>query len=465
MTPDEALTRTVAEVAREVRTGRLTSVALTEASIRKLDTVGRQLGSVASLAVGQSLEEAQRADREIAAGRYRGPLHGIPYGAKDLLATRGFPTSWGASPLKDRVIESDATTIRRLRDAGAVLVAKLAMIELAGGLGYTIAGASATGAAKNPWDPKRWTCGSSSGSGGATAAGLVGFAIGSETWGSILCPSAFNGVTGLRPTYGLVPRTGAMALSWTMDKIGPMARSAEDCELVLDAIAGHDEADPGSLIATLPARSEAGDPRSYRVGAYRPSFEKVGSREVERAFDEAVKVFEGQGIPVGEVKLPELPFDETAIVIIVVEAAAAFEPLITSGEVRKLADPGALVNSQAARSIPAVDYVRAMQARRILQQEMGKLFETFDLIIAPTVPMLATKLEEKLDAAFAYSDPIGSGGNLAGLPALSVPCGFSADGLPIGMQIVGPPLSERKALGLGKWYQRETDWQKRLPVA
>jgi aspartyl-tRNA(Asn)/glutamyl-tRNA(Gln) amidotransferase subunit A len=463
VTPDEALARTVSEVAPEVRAGRLTSVALAEASFQKLDTVGRELGSVASLARERSLEEARRADTEIAAGRYRGPLHGIPYGAKDLLATSGFPTTWGAGPLKEQILEPDATTIRRLRDAGAVLVAKLAMIELAGGLGYNIAAASATGAAKNPWDRSRWTCGSSSGSGAATAAGLVGFAIGSETWGSILCPSAFNGVTGLRPTYGLVPRTGAMALSWTMDKIGPMARSAEDCELVLDAIVGHDPADPGSLDEALPARSAA-DPRSFRVGAYRPSFEKFGSREVERAFDEAVKVFEGQGIPVGEVKLPDLPFDQTAILIIVVEAAAAFEPLITSGQVRKLADPGAYVNSRAARSISGVDYVRAMQARRILQQEMARLFESFDLIISPTVPMLATKLEEKLEAAFAYPDPLGSGGNLAGLPALSLPCGFSADGLPIGTQIVGPPLSERRVLGLGRWYQQRTEWHSKRPT-
>ncbi|MFN2387706.1 MAG: amidase [Thermoanaerobaculia bacterium] len=465
MTPEEALARTVADVGPEVRAGRLTSVALTEASLRKLDTVGRELGSVASLSREQSLEEARRADGEIAAGKYRGPLHGIPYGAKDLLATAGFPTTWGAGPFKGRILEPDATVVRRLRDAGAVLVAKLAMIELAGGLGYNIAAASATGAAKNPWDRNRWTCGSSSGSGGATAAGLVGFAIGSETWGSILCPSAFNGVTGLRPTYGLVPRTGGMALSWTMDKIGPMARSAEDCELVLDAIAGHDAADPGSLQETLPARSASDDPRRYRVGAYRPSFEKFGSQEVERAFDDAVKVFDGQGIRVSDVKLPDLPFDQTAILIIVVEAAAAFEPLITSGQVQRLADPGADVNSRAARSIPGVDYVRAMQARRILQQEMAKLFETYDLVISPTVPMLATKLEEKLEAAFAYSDPLGSGGNLAGLPALSLPCGFSANGLPIGMQIVGAPLSERKVLVLGKWFQRETEWNRRRPTS
>ena len=462
MTPDEALGKTVSEVAPELRTRRLTSLALTEASLRKLDTVGRELRSVASLLGDRALAEARTADREIAAGRYRGPLHGIPYGAKDLLSTAGTPTSWGATPLRNQVFDRDAAVVRRLREAGAVLVAKLAMIELAGGMGYTTATASATGAALNPWDRKRWTCGSSSGSGGATAAGLVGFSIGSETWGSILCPSALNGVTGLRPTYGLVPRTGAMALSWTMDKIGPMARSAADCEAILEAIAGHDPDDPGSLTEALPARG-ATDVRSLRVGVYRPSFEKFGDREIEAAFDEAVKTLEGDGIRVTDVKMPALPFDETAILIIVVDAAAAFEPLISSGRIRELKDPGAVVNARAARSIRAVDYVKAMQARRVMQHELAKLFETVDVILSPAVPILAPRIEEKLDAAFAYSDPLGSGGNLAGLPALSLPCGFSRSGLPSGMQIVGPPLGERSLLKLGKRYQELTDWETQRP--
>ncbi|HEY3170653.1 MAG TPA: amidase, partial [Thermoanaerobaculia bacterium] len=232
MTPQEALDTTVGETAPLVRSRQLSPVALAEASLERLDTIGRSLNAVATLTRQRALEEARAAEREIAEGRYRGPLHGIPYGAKDLLATRGSLTGWGARPLRSQTFEDDATVIRRLGDAGAVLVAKLAMIELAGGLGYNTAAASSSGATSNPWDRSRWSCGSSSGSGSATAAALVGFSIGSETWGSILCPSSFDGVTGLRPTYGLVPRTGAMALSWTMDKLGPMARSAEDCQLV-----------------------------------------------------------------------------------------------------------------------------------------------------------------------------------------------------------------------------------------
>jgi aspartyl-tRNA(Asn)/glutamyl-tRNA(Gln) amidotransferase subunit A len=467
MTPEEALDGTVAQAAPLIRSRQLSPVALAEASLERLETTGKSLNAVATLTRERAMEEARTAEQEIAAGRYRGPLHGIPYGAKDLLATKGVPTGWGARPLKSQTFEEDATVIRRLREAGAVLVAKLAMIELAGGLGYNTPAASSTGATSNPWDPSRWSCGSSSGSGSSTAAALVGFAIGSETWGSILCPSAFDGVTGLRPTYGLVPRTGAMALSWTMDKIGPMTRAAEDCRLVLGAIAGHDPADPSSLTETGgPERGAAppsSDARSYRVGVVRPSFGKIYDREVEAAFEEAVRAISGLGLTVSDVKLPDFPFDETAALIITVEAAAAFEPLITSGRARELVEPGAKWAGDAARSVSGVDYVRAMQARRLIQHAFEEIFDQNDLLISPTMPILAVPLTDKLEKAFAYSDPLGSGGNLAGLPALSLPCGFSKSGLPIGMQVVGRPLDEARIVTLGGLYQENTDWHRRRP--
>jgi len=467
MTAEEALDGTVAEISRLVRSRDLSPVALAEASLARMETTGKSLNAVATLMRERAMEEARTAEREIASGRYRGPLHGIPYGAKDLLATKGIPTGWGARPLKNQTFEEDATVIRRLRDAGAILVAKLAMIELAGGLGYNTPAASSTGATSNPWDRSRWSCGSSSGSGSATAAALVGFAIGSETWGSILCPSAFDGVTGLRPTFGVVPRTGAMALSWTMDKIGPMARSAEDCRLVLAAIAGHDPADPSSLTETiglddgaLPAKSDAS---RDRIGVVRPSFGKIYDREVEAAFEEAVRKISSLGLMVSDAKLPDLPFDETAVLIITVEAAAAFEPLITSGRVRELIEPGAKWAGDAAKTVSGVDYIRAMQARRLIQQGFEGIFDKYDLLISPTMPILAVRLAEKLEKAFSYSDPLGSGGNLAGLPALSLPCGFSKSGLPIGLQIVGRPLHEARILALGRLYQENTDWHRRRP--
>lgn len=465
MTPEEALDATVVEVAPLVRSRQLSPVALAEASLVRLESTGKALNAVATLTPERALEEARIAEREIAAGHYRGPLHGIPYGAKDLLATRGIPTGWGARPLRAQSFSEDATVIRRLREAGAVLVAKLAMIELAGGLGYNTAAASSSGATSNPWDRGRWSCGSSSGSGSATAAALVGFSIGSETWGSILCPSAFDGVTGLRPTYGRVPRTGAMALSWTMDKIGPMARSAEDCRVVLEAIGGPDPGDPSSLgdAAEREVPSKSGDARGYRVGVVRPDFGKIYDPEVSAAFEEAVRELSGLGVAVSDAKLPDYPYDETAVLVIVVEAAAAFEPLITSGRVRELVEPGARWAGDAAKSISGVDYVRAMQARRLIQQAFDEMFRQYDLLISPTMPIVAAKLTDKLETAFAYTDSLGSGGNLAGLPALSMPCGFSKAGLPIGIQVVGRPWDEARILALGRLYQENTDWHRRRP--
>ena len=463
MTPQEALDATVAEIAPLVRSRQLSPVALAEASLDRLGTVGRSLNAVATLTRDRALDEARQAEREISAGRYRGPLHGIPYGAKDLLATRGIPTAWGARPLRDQRFENDATVIQRLNDAGAVLVAKLAMIELAGGLGYNTAAASVSGPTSDPWDRSRWSCGSSSGSGSATAAALVGFSIGSETWGSIVCPSAFNGVTGLRPTFGLVPRTGTMALSWTMDKIGPMARSALDCALVLDVIAGRDPEDPFSLGGKLEGEGSAAEARTYRVGVVRPAYGKIYDREVEAAFEEAVRTISGLGVPLSDAKLPDLPADETAIITITVEAAAAFEPLITSGRVRELIEPAAKWAGEVAKSVSGVDYVRAMQVRRLIQEAYDAIFQKYDLLIAVTMPIVASKITEKLEKSFAFADPLGSGGNLCGLPALSLPCGFSKDGLPIGMVIVGAPLSDRRVLSLGRLYQEKTEWHKNRP--
>ncbi len=465
MSPEEALSGTLAEIAPQIAKRKLSPVALAEASLRKLESVGRSLNAVANLTRERALEEAKAAERQIAAGRYRGPLHGVPYGAKDLLAAKGAPTTWGAGPLADQMLEEDAVVIRRLREAGAVLVAKLAMIELAGGLGYSTAAASATGPAKNPWDRSRWTCGSSSGSAAATAAGLVSFAIGSETWGSILCPSSFCGVTGLRPTYGRVPRTGAMALSWTMDKIGPIARSAEDCQTVLAAIAGYHPGDSTSLQAAADLKVIPHEARSYRVGVVRLSFEKSGDREVEAAFEEAVRRIAWLGCKIAEAKLPDLPFEEAATVFVTVEAVAAFEPLFTSGKVRGLVDPSARLAGEAAKTVTGADYVRAMQARRIMQQELENSFTQFDVLISPTVPFLATKIDQNLEETFAAPDPVGGAANLAGLPALSVPCGFSKSNLPIGMQIVAPPLEEKRVLALGRLYQQNTDWHRRRPPA
>src|SRR5580765_4559173 len=242
--PDSDLLYTpVRALAARVKSKKLTSVKLTETCLERLDTLGPKLNAVVTVMRESAMAEAKAADAEIAKGKYKGPLHGIPFGVKDLLATKGVPTTWGAEPYRNQVFDHDATVVKKLRDAGAVLCAKLAMVELAGGMGYNHADASFTGPGLNPWNTAFWSGGSSSGPGAAVGAGLVPFAIGSETSGSILTPSAYCGVTGLRPTYGMVSRHGAMALCWTLDKLGPMARCADDCALVLSAIAGADQLD------------------------------------------------------------------------------------------------------------------------------------------------------------------------------------------------------------------------------
>src|SRR6267378_6034883 len=246
MLKDEVWFATAEELAPELRTGRLSPVDLTRGFLDRIERLNGRFNAFEKPTPDLALEQAQRAASELRANRYRGPLHGVPYAAKDLFDTQGIATAWGTRFLRDRVPTENATVVARLEDAGAILLGKTAMVEFAGCLGYRYANASASGPGRNPWNPSRWTGGSSSGSGAAVAAGLATFALGTETWGSILCPSAFCGLTGLRPTYGRVPRTGAMVCSDTFDKVGPIARSAEDCRTIVEVIAGHDPADPTS---------------------------------------------------------------------------------------------------------------------------------------------------------------------------------------------------------------------------
>src|SRR5262249_5622491 len=276
MLSEDVLYLTVEELSAQIRARKISPVELTESYLARLERLGPRLGAVATLTPDLALKQARQAEKEIAAGHWRGPLHGIPYGAKDLLATSGIPTTWGAPPFRDQVFHYDATVIRKLRDAGAVLVAKLSMIELAGGGGYSGAAASLQGPSHCPYNLAYCACGRSSGPGAAVPSALVGFAIGSETLGSIITPSAFSGVSGLRPTYGRVSRHGAMALSWTMDKLGPMCRSAIDCGLVLSAIAGKDAADATSLDAKFlwgPPRRKAKPLAGKRLGVIQPDFQ------------------------------------------------------------------------------------------------------------------------------------------------------------------------------------------------
>jgi aspartyl-tRNA(Asn)/glutamyl-tRNA(Gln) amidotransferase subunit A len=359
------------------------------------------------------------------------------------------------------VFDFDATVIRKLREAGAVLIAKLAMIELAGGGGYTTGNASLMPTV-NPWDTTRWAGGSSSGSGAATAAGLVGFAIGSETWGSILTPSSFCGVSGLRPTYGRVSRHGAMALSWTMDKLGPMCRSAEDCGLVLEAIAGHDPDDPGSADAPFTYQPADSSLRGLRIGWIKEDFKKFGDEAVEPLYAAALEVLKKLGAEVREAKLPEFPYGAVAGTVISAEGATCFADLIRSGRIAQLVDERQKKNLAEGLDVKAADYLRAMQIRRSMQQALAKLYNEVDLLVSPSLLFPANPMEMDLDKVFRGGSGIGAGGNLAGLPGLGVPMGF-VNNLPVGLSFVGKPFDEATVVRAGRAYQQATDWHTRRP--
>ncbi|MGH7373105.1 MAG: amidase, partial [Candidatus Rokuibacteriota bacterium] len=292
MKAEEVVWSPVRQLAEGIRARRLSPVALAETFLDRLERQGPRYNAVVTVTRARALEQARRAEAEIAAGRYRGPLHGVPYGAKDLLATSGgIPTTWGAAPFRDRIFDFDATAIRKLEEAGAVLCAKLAMVELAGGMGYRQPNAAFTGPGVNPWSREAWSGGSSSGSGSAVAAGLVPFAIGSETWGSILSPAGNCGIAGLRPTYGRVSRHGAMALCWTLDKLGPLALTADDCGLVLEAIAGRDPNDPTTSDRAYIYEHSNVSGRRFKLGVLKNATE--GADEAIRAnFDQALKALE-----------------------------------------------------------------------------------------------------------------------------------------------------------------------------
>ena len=466
--PDD-LFATVAELASRLRARTLSPVELADAYLERIERVAPKLSCFVTVTPERALEEAREAEREIAAGRWRGPLHGIPYALKDLVDTRGIRTTFGARPFADRVPDRDATVAVKLREAGAVLLGKVAMVELAGGLGYHTAAASLTGACRTPWDPDRWAGGSSSGSGSAVAAGLAGFAIGSETWGSITCPSAFCGVTGLRPTYGVVSRAGAMPLSWTLDKLGPMCRSAEDCALVLAAIAGEDPADPTSV--PPPARLGEIDLESARGlrAAVLPFPEKPPvTSEVKALFGDALAVLSGSGLVLEEAALPQFPYDELAMLFVEAEAASAFEPLIRSGRTRELADPSHQQKTPAEYEprASAADFVRAMRLRAEVQRSCAAFFERYDVVVAPNLPYPAPRVADPLDALFQSADPLGAAGNLAGLPAVALPMGFTTEEkVPVGFQVVGRPFDEARILSVAAAFQAVTGHHRRTPPA
>lgn len=446
----------VTELGNLIRIGEISSVELTTLYLERLEKHDPELHCVITLTEERAMEQASRADRELARGAWRGPLHGVPWGAKDLLAVRGYPTTWGAAPFREQNVDEDATVVQRLDEAGAVLVAKLSLGALAWG---DVWFGEKT---RNPWNTEQGSSGSSAGPGSATAAGLVGFAIGSETWGSIVSPSTRCGVTGLRPTFGRVSRHGAMALSWSMDKLGPMCRGVEDCALVFSAIQGGDGLDPTAIDRSFSWDADL-DVRALRVGYLQSIFERdleFGDEDTEEdrerarewlALDlEALEILKSLGVELVPIELPDLPVSALSF-ILSAEAGAAFDDLTRSGRddrmVRQIEDAWPNVFRQA-RTIPAVEYIQANRVRTLVMREMEAVLEGIDCWVAPS---------------FGGSNLLLT--NLTGHPAVVLPDGFRSDGRPTSITFNGRLFGESEILALARAYQEATGFHLRHPEA
>jgi Asp-tRNA(Asn)/Glu-tRNA(Gln) amidotransferase A subunit family amidase len=446
---------TVPQLAELIRTRRITSTELTKMYLARLKRFGPKLLCVVTLTEDLALKQAAAADAELKRGKYRGALHGIPWGAKDLFATKGIKTTWGAEPYRDQMIDYDATVIERLNDAGAVLVAKLSMGALAQGARWF------AGVTRNPWQPEEaqtGSSGSSAGAASATAAGLVGFSIGTETLGSIVSPSSRCGCTGLRPTYGRVSRYGAMGLSWTMDKIGPICRGVEDCAAALHAIYGPDGKD--ITVGDAPFNWNADtNISSLRIGYLKNEFEGTGgpqpSNEQQRrqaeqrreVYKTALAALEKAGAKLTPIEMPKIPAQSLRF-ILSAEAAAAFDDITRDGRVNQLAgqSPGDWPNTfRTSRFIPAVEYLRAQRIRTMLMLEMEKLMSQWDVFVSPA-PGSASLLVT----------------NLTGHPAVVVPCGF-VNNLPAAIMFTGGVYDEVAPLRVALAFERATKWHTMHP--
>jgi len=448
-------------LSKHIREGKISPVELTEFFLGRLEKLGPGFNAVVTVTRERALSQARKAEKEIEAGLYRGPLHGIPYGAKDLLATKGIPTTWGAAPFRNQVFDHDAAVIEKLNKAGAILCAKLAMIELAGGMGYKQPFASFTGPPKNPWNPGTWTGGSSSGSGASVCAGLVPFALGSETWGSILSPANNCGVAGLRPTYGRVSRHGAMALCWTLDKLGPLCLTADDCGLVLEAISGPDPDDPTTVDEDWRYKPSA--KRRFRLGVPKGVADDA-QEDVRICFEEALSVLRKIST-IEEFEFPEMPYEAITRTILNAEAASSFDEFVESGRASELTAPEDHCGPYARTVVLAKDYLRALRLRGVMARVVDEVMARFDAVVAPSSKRMATPIDQEFRKAApgTTKDLMGAIGNGAGLPSISVPGGFTSNGLPVGIQFMGRAYDENIIIAIAKTYQSVTDWHKRHP--
>ncbi len=475
---------TIRELAERLSSKAVSSVELTTSYLERAEALdvpafelpneprsdhGGKLSTMITIAREQALQAAQAADRELTSGPRKSILHGIPYGVKDLLDSDGIRTTWGSRIFAERVPERNAAVIDKLQDSGAVLMAKMSLGEFAGGN---------TSTALNPWKLDRTSFGSSSGTVAAAVAGLIGFGIGTETGGSIVFPASAVGASGLRPTFGRVSRFGCMALSWSLDKIGPVGRSAEDCGYILEQIAGPDVRDRSTVDHTFRFRIDPGSMRGKRLGVHRAEFELSRSQTTRRVFNEALEVFQQMGVEIEDISLPLRPTGALFTTIVTVESGTNFRALFEDGRVSDMFqfNRDRAAGWMAGRMMPAADYLTAQRIRSQLTCEADEVLSSFDAVIAPTWPNGAALREvqdgwpiparnewEPPDEADARTPRLNYIANLVGHPGLAVPCGFDEDGLPLSLQIVGSPWDEQSILDFGMAYQKETAWHLQRP--
>lgn len=441
-TDEEIAFMSIPQLASLLKNRKITSERLTNIYLTRIDKFDGQLQSVITVTRELALEQAKKADAEIAAGNYRGILHGIPYGVKDLMAVKGYPTTWGAEPYRTQQIDYTATVVKKLEDQGAVLIAKLVSGSLARGDVWF------GGKTKNPWDLNQGASGSSAGSGSATSAGLVAFSLGTETLGSITSPATRNGVTGLRPTYGRISRHGVMSLSWSMDKVGPICRSAEDCEIVMAAIYGRDPLDPTTN--DVPFNPDYTSVEGLKIAKLQSDIESDKATQRGKNVMEAVELLESKlNAEFDTISLPRNYPYRSFDIILRAEAGAFFEDLVRSGKVDNMVEQteGSRANSlRQARFIPAVEYLQANRERRRLIEEINLLFKDYDVIIAPSARSSQLQIT-----------------NLTGHPVISIPTGFDEQGRPTSMTLIGNLYEEDKILSLAKYYQSLTDFDEKHP--
>ena len=484
MRQDDLFFMTVQEQADLLSSGQMSSVELTGAFLDRAEALdpppfelpneprndhNGQLSTMITIAREHALAAAERSDRDRRSGGAKSVLHGLPYGVKDILDTAGVRTTWGSGIFRDRVPERNAAVVDLLEDAGAVLMAKMSMGEFAGGN---------TSTALNPWKLDRTSFGSSSGTVAASVAGLIGFGIGTETGGSIVFPASAVGATGLRPTFGRVSRFGCMALSWSLDKIGPVGRSAEDCGLILEQIAQRDVRDISTVDRPFSFRADPGRMRGKKLGVHRAEFELSQSAHTRQVFQDALDAFAQMGVEVEDVELPLRPTGALFTTLVTVESGTNFKRLFDDESVQGMFsfNEDRRAGWMAGRMMPAADYLTAQRIRAQLIREADEILSGYDAVIAPTWPNGAARREvqdgwpiparnewEPPEDADASTPRLNYIANLVGHPGLAVPCGFDEDGLPLSLQIVGSPMDDQATLDFGMAYQRETDWHRRRP--